>query len=146
VSTDAEKKDKNLVERNRLWSPWTGLDLFDFDRMFRDFTRSMMRPFGSFDLSKDWREPFYEMDYDEENDEIRLTLEMPGLNKEDIQVNVSDKSVRIKGESENRKYMRSYSFPRNLDSEQTKASFNNGILELTLKMIEPEQGYNIEIE
>jgi HSP20 family molecular chaperone IbpA len=146
VSTDAEKKDRDLIERNRFWSPWSGFDLLNLDRMFKEITHSMMQPFGSFDLSKDWREPFCEMDYNRENDEIRLILEMPGLDKEDIQVNVSDKSVRIKGESENRKYMRSYSFPRNLDPEQTKASFNNGILELTLKMTESDQGYNIKIE
>jgi HSP20 family molecular chaperone IbpA len=146
VSTDAEKKDRDIMEWNRFHSPWTGLDLWNFDKLFRSFTRSMMQPFESFGLSEDWREPFCEMDYDKENDEIRLTLEMPGLDKEDIQVNVSDKSVRIKGESENRKYMRSYSFPRNLDPEKTKASFNNGILELTLKMVELDQGYDIEIE
>jgi HSP20 family protein len=134
------------MEWNRFRPAWTGLDLLDLDKMFRSFTQSMIRPFESFGLSKDWREPFSEMDYDKENDEIRLTLEMPGLNKEDIQVNISDKSIRVKGENENRKYMRSYSFPRSLDPEKTKASFNNGILELKLKMVEQDQGYDIEIE
>jgi HSP20 family protein len=132
--------------RDQFWTPWQGFGLLDFDRMFRQMSDAFMRPFDEIGLSdREWRTPFSEMEYDKEKDEIRLVLEMPGIAKEDLQVHVSGKTVKVKGESENRKYMRSYSFPRELDPDKTQASFNNGILELTLGLRDEDDGRQIDI-
>ncbi len=146
MSTDSD--DKNIVERDRFWSPWRGFGLMDIDRMFRELTEPFMRsPFNETGiLDRSWRVPFGEMEFDKERDEVGLVLEMPGLDKKDIQINVSGRTIKIKGENKNRKYMRSYTLPRELDSDNVKASFNNGILEITLKMTEEFDGHIIDIE
>ena len=146
MSTDAN--DKNIVERDRFWSPWRGLGILDIDRMFREFTDSFMRfPFGETGLlERDWRVPFSEMEYDKEKNEIRLVLEMPGLEKKDIEINVNGRNVKIRGQNDNRKYMRSYTLPRELDPSNVKASFNNGILEITIGIMEEESGHIVDID
>ncbi|WP_375604539.1 Hsp20/alpha crystallin family protein [Wolbachia endosymbiont of Anurida maritima] len=87
---------------------------------------------------------FYETDKD-----YRLSMELPGICKEDIDVSISGDTLNIKGEkkyekeSEERKYYcleRSYgsfyraiNLPLDTDKENIAVSFSNGVLEVTIR-------------
>ncbi len=98
----------------------------------------------------------------ETEDEIKIICEIPGVKKEDIRISIYDDnleiSVRKKEEKlkEGAKYLakeikygefrRKIKLPTKVDAEKAKASYNNGILEITLPKLEKIKGFEIKIE
>lgn len=93
------------------------------------------------------REPFTSSIVDEENNELRITAEMPGIQKEEIQVNATEDEVTINADGE-RKYSKKLKTACPVDPDSAKAKYNNGILEVTFKLKEPlkPKGKKITIE
>jgi HSP20 family protein len=96
----------------------------------------------------DVREPFTSSMIDEKNNEFNITAEMPGINKEDIELNATENEVVIKANSAARKYYKLIPATSPIDPESASAKYNNGVLEVTLKFKESKkpQGKNIKIE
>ena len=59
---------------------------------------------------------------------------MPGVNKEDIKLNVSDQYVTIHAEKGEKKYHTDIPVDVELDDASAKATYSNGILELKIKL------------
>ncbi|MFL6421004.1 MAG: Hsp20 family protein, partial [Nitrososphaeraceae archaeon] len=78
--------------------------------------------------------------------------EMPGVNKEDIKVNVSDKYATIHAEKGDKKYHTDIPVDVELDdsasSSSAKATYTNGILELNIKLKQApkEKAKEIKVE
>ena len=91
------------------------------------------------------REPLVEVN--EEEDQIILIAEMPGVNKEDIQLNATNRSITISTEKivSGRSYFKEIDLPAAINQDYAKARYTNGILEVRLKKIE-EKGKPIDIE
>jgi len=123
------------------------------DRLFEDFPRGFRwpvtgreSPWGlSTNISgTNWPR----VDMDETDEEIRITAELPGVDKDDIGVSVTDDRITIRGEKKAQeekkergyyKLERSYgSFQRSLylpcevESDRVDASFKDGVLTVTL--------------
>jgi HSP20 family protein len=97
--------------------------------------------------SSNLREPV--VDVIEEEKTIRVVVELPGMKKEEIQLNATENSLSLKAEGENRKYFRDVPLPVKVDTSSAKATYLNGILEVTLqkKRIESnEQAVKINID
>jgi HSP20 family protein len=77
----------------------------------------------------DEREPL--VDINTTTDQVTVVLEMPGVKKEDIKINVTEDSVEVKSIDAKRKYHKNIDLPKNIDIEGVKSQFNNGILEIT---------------
>nr|4RZK_A Chain A, Small heat shock protein hsp20 family [Saccharolobus solfataricus P2]4RZK_B Chain B, Small heat shock protein hsp20 family [Saccharolobus solfataricus P2] len=79
------------------------------------------------------REPL--ADVIEKGDEIKVVAEVPGVNKEDIKVKVTNggKKLVITAKSEDRQYYKEIDLPAEVDEKAAKANFKNGVLEITLK-------------
>ena len=94
------------------------------------------------------REPFTSSIIDEKKNELNITAEMPGICKEDIEVNSTESEVLIKAESEGRKYYKIVQTPCQVNPESAKANYNNGVLEITfdLKKQIKQNGKSIKIE
>lgn len=75
------------------------------------------------------REPL--VDVFEEDQEITVTAEMPGVEEGDIQVEVKDGKLEINAEGEERKYSREIDLPSEVEQD-FEMSFRNGVLELRL--------------
>ncbi len=102
------------------------------------------------------------IDIVETEKEIIATAEMPGLDKGDIDINLTDDrleiSAEIKHEEEKKEkdyiykerrsgnYYRSISLPSAIDSDNAKASYNNGILEIKMPKIEIKKKTSVKIE
>lgn len=82
-----------------------------------------------------------------EENQIKVIAEVPGVDKQDIKLNVVGKTLSIRAESERRKYSKDIELPEEVDPKSAKASYRNGILEVTLSRIKKEKkGETIPIE
>ena len=81
--------------------------------------------------------------------EVKVVVEMPGIDKKDIKVNVYYNSVEIfTTDTSQRKYRRVVELPEETDLETARSTYRNGILEITFSKKEsPKQkGKQINIE
>ena len=102
------------------------------------------------------------VDVIDEGDQIRVVADLPGFNKEDIEVWVEDGDLVIKAERKEekeerernyirreRRYGRIYrriALPADVDVENVRASYNNGVLEVTIPKTEKAKRKVIKIE
>lgn len=93
------------------------------------------------------REPYISSIIDEKNNEFNVTAEMPGIRKEDIEVNATESEVVIRVEGD-RKYSKNVKTPCPVNPDSARAKYNNGVLEVTLKLKEPSRpkGQTVAIE
>ncbi|CAB4380773.1 HSP20-like chaperone [Rhizophagus irregularis] len=101
------------------------------------------------------------MDVHETDDEFLFNTELPGLNKDQINVDVRDNTLTISGETKKDKkyekgsthiqersygsFSRSISLPPNVKADDITAKFENGLLELKLPKTAPS-GKKITIQ
>jgi HSP20 family protein len=81
--------------------------------------------------------------------EVKVVVELPGIDKNDIKVNAYDNSVEISTtDTSQRKYRHIVELPGEADIETAKSIYRNGILEITFNKKEsPKQkGKQINIE
>ncbi len=95
-----------------------------------------------------YREPFVDVVVDNKANEVKVIAEIPGVDKEKIEVEATEKLVRIKAENGDRKYRTQVDLPVEVDPKSARAKYNNGILEITLKPKSPirEEGTKIKVE
>ena len=66
------------------------------------------------------------------DNEVKVILEILGVNKEDIKISTFDKAVEvIANNNHQRKYHKTIELPKDADIETVRSSYNNGILEMT---------------
>ncbi len=111
--------------------------LSDLERAFRSMMRYPWEWTRRFE--EGFRTPLSEMRIDDKTGDIMVALEIPGVSKEEIEITVSNTELTVVAESENRKYKRSFSVSKRLDPMKTKASLNNGVLEIRLRTIKTEE-------
>jgi HSP20 family protein len=79
--------------------------------------------------------------------DIKVTVEMPGISKQDIKVNVQDSSVEISTtETASKKYRRFIELSPDADLETAKSTYTNGILEITFKKKGKTKGKELKID
>ena len=146
-----------------LTSPFEEMERF-FDSFF---PRSWMAPFR-----RDWpslpemRMPFEpklpRVDIIDRDDELVLRAEVPGVDKKDLDISMTDNTVTIKGTTKHEKtvekgdyyraeitrgsFARTVALPADVDGAKTKATFNNGMLELVMPKVEKSKRRAIKVE
>jgi HSP20 family protein len=102
------------------------------------------------------------VDIKENDNEIRLDLELPGLKPEDVEITAENGMLTVRGEKQvERKegdesrfqiveraygtFMRTFQLPQGIDADQIKAEFNNGVLSLHIPKAALPQPKRIEI-
>jgi len=118
----------------------------DLERAFKSMMKYPLEWTKRFE--EGFRTPLSEVHVDEKTGDITVILEIPGVDKKGIDITLVKSVLTIVAESENRKFKRSFSFSKEFDPAKTKASFNNGILEVTLKAIDVKTAkeYKIKID
>ncbi len=94
------------------------------------------------------REPLVDTILDEKENLLKVTAEMPGISKEDIDVKVAENYVTIHAEKGGKKYHTDVPVNVKLYDSSAKATYTNGILELKIKLKEPlkPKGTAVKIE
>ncbi|HLH86311.1 MAG TPA: archaeal heat shock protein Hsp20 [Thermoplasmataceae archaeon] len=82
-------------------------------------------------MEKDVREPI--TDLNEDQSKVYITYELPGISKEDIDLNVSERNVTLTVKNGPRKYYKSIDFDYELKTDSARAKFTNGILDVTIE-------------
>lgn len=134
------------------WEPLTELSRIrqEMDRVFGEFFGA---PATTQATSERWIPP---VDVYEADNQVVVKAELPGVNKDNLEVTTTEDSVTIKGETKSeqevkepsgyyRKELRYGSFqrlvplPSNVKPQEAKASFKDGILEIRLPKAEEAQ-------
>jgi HSP20 family protein len=77
------------------------------------------------------REPI--TDVFDEKEEVQVYAEMPGVNGEDIKIDLKEDILDISAESGDRKYHKEILLPAKVKPETLNSSYKNGILEVKIK-------------
>lgn len=102
------------------------------------------------------------VDITEREDELVLTAELPGMTREDIDIELENNILTIRGEKKAEReekgeeryvyerqfgsFSRSFTLPRTVDPERIRARFESGVLTITMPKLEKARGKRIEIE
>ncbi|MFP4050218.1 MAG: archaeal heat shock protein Hsp20 [Thermoplasmata archaeon] len=84
-------------------------------------------------------------DVQETDDSVLVTVDVPGVEKEDINLQVRKDSLKVSVDGK-RKYGKTIGLPSQVNPEDAEAKYNNGVLEVELKKESEEVGKTIEIE
>lgn len=101
------------------------------------------------------------IDVSETDDKFLISAELPGMSKDDININLENNRLSISGErsfekeDKGKKYHRvetkygsferSFQLPDNVDQDSISASYENGLLEISIQKSEEEVKKQIEI-
>ena len=82
------------------------------------------------------------------NGEVKVIAELPGVNKEDIQLHGTEDTLTISVDTPERKYYKEVKLPAKVDPKGAKTSYKNGVLEVTLPKKEERKpkGEPIKVE
>lgn len=134
-----------------------------FDRMSRQFEEAQQSWETESPLSR-WSKAFEEMSIDvvEHDDEFVVTVDLPGFERDDVDITVTNHTLRISADreeetaTEGERYLRrerrhesaerSIQLPDEVDTDAVTASMQNGVLTITLPKHEVEPAQEIEIE
>jgi HSP20 family protein len=134
-------------------NPFTALQQ-EIDRLFEGFSRNL----SGFPM----REMMPKMDVSETEKEIEITAELPGLEEKDIQLNVADNVLTIRGEKKNEReekekdyhlversygsFTRAVQLPDGVNADGIKAVMSKGVLKVTVPKPAPAQTKKINIQ
>jgi HSP20 family protein len=152
-----QQKPQTQLARRSGSSSWWGENPFnamrrmteEMDRVFGDF--AIGSPFRRFGAGPAFSEQLWSprIEVEQDGSELTVRAELPGLKKEDVQIEVSDGMLTIQGERRNEReerheetyhtersyghFYRSIALPEGAIEESAKAHFRDGVLEVTIQ-------------
>ena len=147
----------NIVKRDPFFGDITRFDPFtNMDNLFKGFG---MRPF----LNEMEVGSLIKIDLSEDDKTYKIRAEIPGVNKDDIKIQVDGNRVSISAETKKEKEekegervirrecyqgssYRSFSLDNDVDETKAEAKYENGMLELTLPKTNGREAKRIEIK
>ena len=146
-------RDRSLVGSG---SPFMSLQR-EVDRLFDDFARGFPTFAGNGATAL-----MPSMDVTETDKEIEITAELPGLEEKDVQINVADNLLTIRGEKKAEKeqkdknfrlversygsFERTLELPEGFNADAIKANISKGVLKVTVPKPAPAQAKKIEVK
>ena len=67
-----------------------------------------------------------------EGDTVRVVVELPGVDKQDIELETTAESMCVRVSTDTRRFQKTVALTTAVDPETARAEYNNGILEVTL--------------
>ena len=159
-------KEKNKEARELApWRPFSDLTRWerDMERMMDNFFDRRMRQW--------WPEKWFgsegattapALDIYEDKDDLVVKAELPGLDKDNVEVNLTDHALIIKGEKKKEEetrqenyfrsersygtFVRSLQLPKDVQADKVKATFKNGILEIRMPKTEEAKAKEIKVQ
>lgn len=156
VKSESKAEPKTLIESPpTAWHPVESLHR-EIDRLFDDFGRDFWRsPFRrpAFDIEPFWRRELTlagapAVDIVEKDNAYEITADLPGMDEKNIEVQLSNGNLTIKGEKKEEKeekkkgyhlqerrfgsFERTFGVPEGVDTDKIEARFKTGVLIITL--------------
>jgi HSP20 family protein len=143
------REDENRVTRRR------GRYLSPMEVVLRNIAPE----FDAFNTEREWAP---EVDITEDAESIIVKTELPGMSRDDIEIDIANGVLSIKGEKKEEEeekkktwhrrevrygsFVRSFTLPTDVKSDEAKASYDNGVLKITLPKEEKALHRKIQIE
>jgi HSP20 family protein len=140
------------------WDPFHEMEDM-LDRYSRSPLKSLLRKRDESLLFGDWMPT---MDIKENKDSYMIKAELPGVDKENVNVSIEDGVLTIKGEKKVEKeekddkthrvecsygsFMRSFTLPGKVKVDQVDASYKDGILKLRIPKSEESKPKQVDIK
>lgn len=142
------------------WDPFQDLVTLQ-DRMNQIFEQTLARSRGDREgvMASAWSPP---VDIYETAQSLILQAELPGLSKADIDIQVRDNRLTLKGERRHEKelkeenylrveraygmFQRVFSLPADIQPDKIRATFKDGVLEVTIPKAEAAPPKQITVE
>jgi HSP20 family protein len=94
-----------------------------------------IRFFGDNPLqSGGYRAPLSDQILDEKTGALRIVMDIPGIEKKDIEVSATERNLVVVAEQGTRKYRSDLSLRAEVDPDSGKAEYNNGVLEISFSL------------
>lgn len=150
-----------MIRGLRVLDPWKDFGSLQerINRIFDDTIRTLYPTDGE-ELEKGTWAPA--VDIYETNDSFVVSADLPGLNKDEIQIDLKDNTLTLKGEKKFEEkvskdnyirveraygsFVRSFTLPQNVDPEKIKAKYKEGVLEITIPKKEEAKPKQIKVE
>jgi HSP20 family protein len=125
----------------------------NFDKLFNEIPNNMDFMFNRFP----------KVDLMEDKDSVNIIAELPGVSKEDVKIVLEDGVLTLSGEKKNDldqkdevnvhsnertfgKFERKFELPENINHDEVKANFNNGLLKISIAKLVPVEPKETVIE
>jgi HSP20 family protein len=134
----------------------------EINRLFEDFGRGWPGMGGTFPSRETFSALRPSMNVAETDKEIEVTAELPGLQESDVQVNVDNDILTVKGEKKAEKeekdknyhmversygsFSRSLQLPSGVDADRIKATLSNGVLKVVIPKPAATSAKKIEVK
>jgi HSP20 family protein len=161
LKPETERKEVRKVEPTRTLTPFEEIDRY-FESLF---PRGWLRPFH-WEWPTEVAAPFGgklpKVDVIDREKEVLVRAEVPGVEKDNLEISVTETSVTIKGtahheekeekgeyyrcETTHGEFARTVALPAEVDSEHTKAKYRDGVLEITLPKVKKAHRHTINIQ
>ena len=121
-----------------------------FDDLFREIERVMNEMMGGeFDMQveRGGQTGFgteTHVDIHEEDDVVRVIADLPGVEKDDIDLQCDGEMLTISAASDHREYDERVRLPSQVDEHSATATYNNGILEVTFEKSEDSADIDVQ--
>ncbi|HEX3033508.1 MAG TPA: Hsp20/alpha crystallin family protein [Thermodesulfobacteriota bacterium] len=142
------------------WDPWREFSTLQerINRMFDDTMRGSS-PGEREEMERGTWAPA--VDIHETEDSYGVKVDLPGVKREDIHIDLKDSTLTLKGEKKFEEkvsrdnylrveraygtFVRSFTLPHNIDVEKINAKYKDGVLELTLPKKEEAKPKQIKV-
>jgi HSP20 family protein len=163
LQPETETKEIRKAEPTRALTPFEEIDRY-FESLF---PRGWLRPFRwEWPTLTEAAAPFGgklpKVDVIDREKEVLVRAEVPGVEKDKLEISVSEASITIKGtahheakeetgeyyrcETTHGEFARTVGLPAEVDSEHTKATYKDGVLEITLPKVKKAHRHTVKIE
>ena len=138
------------------WEP-----LRDFEDLLDRYSRNLSLPVMRSGESGGNGEWCPRVDISENDKEFQIHAELPGVERKDVKVKIENGILVLEGERRKEteeqgwrhhriersygNFMRSFTLPSNIDAEQLKAHFHDGLLEVELPKVPTSQASAVEV-
>ena len=142
----------------RALMPWTGVTGLrtEMDRLFERFLEPAWNELSTLG---DWQP---KVDITETKDTVVVKAELPGMKKEDLDLNISENLLTIKGEKKKEEevkekgyyysersygsFTRTVELPKEVQTDKVRASFKDGVLEIRVPKTEEAKRKEVKIK
>jgi len=162
MAKETKKQELKKAQAARAMSPFD-----EMERMFDQYFRGGWMPPWRFDWPgfRDAALPeinLPKVDVVDRESEVVVKAEVPGVDKKDLDVSVSDDTLTIKGETSHEEkeeegdyyrseisrgaFSRTVALPASVDGSRAKVNFKDGILEVTLPKLTKTRRHTIKVD
>ena len=160
---EQSKQEVQKVEPARTLSPFE-----EMERLFEGyFPRGWMHPFhwerpSWGELAAPFEGKMPRVDIVDRDNELIVKAELPGVDKKDLDISMTENTVTIKGSTSHEEkeekgdyyrsemsrgsYSRTLALPSDVEADKAKAKFKDGVLELTLPKLKKAKRRSVKVE